>query len=146
MNDNRLATYGALLLRVTLGVAFLAHGLYLKVFVFTMPGTMKFFQTLGLPGALAWVVMLVETIAGVMLIVGFKARWAALGAFPILVGAVWTHSGAGWLFTSAGGGWEYPAFWASALLVQAAIGSGAYALDSVASPSNAPLASVGSTR
>lgn len=146
MSDNQWASYGALLLRVTLGVALLAHGLYLKVFVFTMPGAMKFFQSLGLPGALAWVVMLVETIGGVMLIAGFKTRWAALAAFPILVGAVWTHSSAGWLFTNAGGGWEYPAFWASALLVQAAIGSGAYAVDSIASPSNASLTSAGSGR
>jgi putative oxidoreductase len=32
------------------------------------------------------------------------------------------------MFANNGGGWEYPAFWPSALLVQAMIGGGAHAL------------------
>jgi putative oxidoreductase len=38
------------------------------------------------------------------------------------------HGGNGFFFTNAGGGWEFPAFWAIALLVQALLGDGAYAL------------------
>ncbi len=37
MVDTRLAPYGALALRVALGVMFIAHA-YLKLTVFTMPG------------------------------------------------------------------------------------------------------------
>ena len=49
--------------------------------------------------------------------------WAA-----ILLGAIWVHSGNGWVFTSANGGWEYPAFLAVITLVHVALGDGAYAL------------------
>ena len=38
------------------------------------------------------------------------------------------HGSAGFFFSNAGGGWEYPAFWIVALLAQALIGDGAYAL------------------
>ena len=47
---------------------------------------------------------------------------------PVLLGATWAHSGNGWLFTSPNGGWEYPAFWTIALVVQALLGDGAFAL------------------
>ncbi len=33
------------------------------------------------------------------------------------------------MFTAQGGGWEFPAFWTVALLVQAGLGAGAHALD-----------------
>lgn len=128
MHSIALRSYGALLLRLTLGVALLAHSLYLKLFVFTMDGTVRFFESLGLPGLLAWAVLLVEATAGLALILGLWTRLAALAAFPLLLGATWAHWGSGWMFANNGGGWEYPAFWASALLVQAMIGGGAHAL------------------
>ena len=46
----------------------------------------------------------------------------------MLVGATWAHAGNGWVFTSADGGWEYPAFLTVAAIVQALLGDGAYAL------------------
>jgi len=46
MIDTRTAAYGALALRVALGVLALAHGL-LKLFVFTPAGTVGFFASLG---------------------------------------------------------------------------------------------------
>ncbi len=46
-----------------------------------------------------------------------------------MIGAVIQHAGAGWLFNAPGGGWEFPAFWTAALLVQAGLGAGAHALD-----------------
>ena len=48
MSATNSSPYAALLLRVSLGALFLAHGL-LKVFVFTLPGTVKFFASLGYP-------------------------------------------------------------------------------------------------
>jgi putative oxidoreductase len=117
-----------LLLRLTLGVALLAHSLYLKLFIFTMDGTVRFFESLGLPGVLAWAVLLIEAAAGIALILGLRTRLAALAALPLLLGATWAHWGSGWMFANAGGGWEYQAFWASALLVQVMIGGVAHAL------------------
>ncbi len=126
--DPKTAPYGALLLRVSLGVMFLAHGLYLKYFVFTLPGTAQFFESVGFPGFTAYVVVIAETIGGLALILGVQARLVAMAMIPILVGALFVHSGNGWVFSAKGGGWEYPAFLIIAAVVQALIGGGAYAL------------------
>ena len=74
MIDNKSAPYGVLLLRVSMGLLFILHGLYLKAFVFGMAGTGKYFVSLGLPDWFAWVVMLYETIGGLALILGVFAR------------------------------------------------------------------------
>lgn len=128
MIDSRTAPYAALLLRVSLGALFLAHA-GLKFFVFTPAGTAKFFGSLGLPPALAYVTIAVEVVGGIALILGLWTRIAAIAVLPILLGAIFTvHGAAGFFFTNPHGGWEYPAFWAIALLVQALLGDGAYAL------------------
>jgi len=128
MIDRTTAPLGALLLRVSLGVMFIAHSLYLKLVVFTLPGTAQFFQSLGLPGWVAYATFAAEAIGGVLLVLGVKARWVALGLVPVLAGAAWAHAGSGWLFTNAGGGWEYPVFLTIAALAQALVGDGAWAL------------------
>jgi len=128
MTDTRTAAYGALILRVTLGALLLVH-FALKYFVFTPTGTAQFFGSIGLPPALAYLTMLVELVAGAALVLGVWARLAALAAVPVLIGAVlFVHLGNGFFFSAPNGGWEYPAFWAVALIVQALIGDGAYAL------------------
>ena len=126
MTDSR-ADYAALLLRLSLGTLFVAHAL-LKLFVFTLPGTAQFFQSLGLPGALGYVTFAAELVGGALLIAGLHARWVALALVPIMLGAAWAHAGNGWVFSAANGGWEYPAFWTVTLFVQALLGNGAYAL------------------
>lgn len=128
MIDHRTAPYAALVLRVALGVMFLAHSLYLKVFVFTLPGTVGFFENLGLPAAVAYLTLLAESGGGLALILGFQTRLVALALVPVLLGATWVHAGNGWLFTAQGGGWEYPLFLTLAAVVQALLGSGAYAV------------------
>ncbi len=128
MIDSRTAPYAALLLRVSLGALFLAHA-GLKFFVFTPAGTAKFFASVGMPAELAYLVIPAEVLAGVALILGVWTRAVALAATPILLGAIFTvHGAAGFFFTNPHGGWEYPAFWTVALLVQALLGDGAYAL------------------
>jgi putative oxidoreductase len=129
MIDPRTAPYAALALRISLGVMFVAHAL-LKYFVFTLPGTVQFFASLGLPAVFAYGTFAAELVGGVLLIVGWQSRWVSLSLVPILLGATWTHAGNGWLFTSANGGWEYPAFLSVAALVLALLGDGAYALRS----------------
>jgi putative oxidoreductase len=126
--DTRTAPYAALLLRVTLGGLFLTH-LALKFFVFTPAGTAAFFGKIGLPPALAYVIMSAELVGGIALILGVWTRLAALLLTPILLGAIFTvHGAAGFFFNNANGGWEYPAFWIVALIVQALLGDGIYAL------------------
>lgn len=134
MTDLNKAPYAALALRVSLGVLALAHGL-LKIFVFTPAGTVGFFESLGLPlpALLAYATIAVEVIGGLALLAGVFTRYVALLMVPILVGAVFVHWDAGWLFSSEGGGWEFPAFWATALMVQAMLGDGAFAWKPVAS-------------
>lgn len=121
------APYGAMLLRVSLGVMFIAHGM-LKVLVFTIPGTVQFFEQQGFPGMLAYAVIAAEIAGGALMIAGVHARWIALALVPILIGAASVHWPNGWVFSATGGGWEYPAFLAVAALVVALLGDGAYAL------------------
>lgn len=127
MTDLNKAPYAALVLRLALGVLALAHGL-LKVFVFTPAGTVGFFESLGLPGVLAYATIAIEVVGGLALVAGVFTRYVALAMVPVLLGSiVFAHWNAGWLFSNEGGGWEYPAFWAVALIVQAMLGDGALA-------------------
>jgi len=100
----------------------------MKVFVFTIPGTVGYFESLGLPGPLAYLIVLAEIFGGVGLLLGIATRTIALATLPILLGATWAHAGNGWAFSSNGGGWEFPLFWAVVQLAIAMLGSGAYAL------------------
>ena len=125
--------YAARLLRVSLGAMFVAHA-GLKLFVFTLPGTVQFFESIGYPGFFAYVVTFAELFGGIALIVGFQVRAVALAFVPILIWATQQHSGNGWMFANQGGGWEFPAFWTVTLLVQALLGGGAYALKIPALP------------
>jgi putative oxidoreductase len=128
MIDARTAPYAALLLRLTLGALFLTHGA-IKLFVFTPAGTAGFFAAIGLPPALAYLVIAGEVLGGIALILGIWTRIIAIVLTPILIGAIVTvHGAAGFSFSNPNGGWEYPAFWAVALVVQALLGDGAYAL------------------
>lgn len=121
------ADYAATLLRVSSGALFIAHGL-MKVFVFTIPGTVGYFESLGLPGAFAYLTILAEVGGGLALVLGVATRAVALALIPVLLGATWVHSGNGWVFSSEGGGWEFPLFWAIVQGTIALLGSGAYAL------------------
>jgi len=132
--DQRTAPYAALVLRVTLGVMFIAHSLVLKHFTYTLPGTAQFFESIGLPGALAYLTFWAELLGGIALVAGFATRWVALALIPILLGATWVHIGNGWVFSAANGGWEYPVFLIAVSLVQSLLGDGAYAFSKVFNP------------
>ncbi|WP_319529946.1 DoxX family protein [uncultured Cohaesibacter sp.] len=127
MNSTSNTDFAALLLRVSSGVLFLAHGL-MKVNVFTIPGTVAYFESLGLPGILAYLTIFAEIAGGLALILGVATRVVAVALIPILLGATWAHSGNGWSFSGQGGGWEYPAYWTITQAAIALLGSGAYAL------------------
>jgi putative oxidoreductase len=101
---------GAALLRVTLGVMFLAHSVVLKLFTFGLAGTAGYFASMGLPASLAYVVFAAEAIGGALLLANVATAWVSLALVPVLAGAFWVHAGNGWVFSAAGGGWEYPLF------------------------------------
>jgi putative oxidoreductase len=130
MIDSRTAPYAAFVLRIALGLMFITHAA-LKYYVFTMPGTVQFFQSLGLPGALAYITVWAEFLGGVLIVAGLYSRWVSAALVPVLLGATWAHSGNGWVFSAANGGWEYPAFLAAAAVAQALLGDGRYALANV---------------
>ena len=122
------ADLAATILRVSMGVLFLAHA-GVKLFIFTPAGTVGYFASLGLPGPLAYLVIAAELLGGIALILGVYTRWVSLALVPILLGSIYVpHGAAGFMFSNEGGGWEFPAFWAVTLLVQALLGDGAYAL------------------
>ncbi len=128
MSDTQRTDLALLLLRVSLGVMAFAHGFLLKVLVFTPAGTAKFFESVGYPAFFAYIIILAETLGGLALIAGVFTRLAAIGLIPILIGATLMHVGNGWVFSAPNGGWEFPAFWTVALVVQALLGPGAYSV------------------
>jgi putative oxidoreductase len=128
MIDTRTAPQGAFLLRASLGVMFLAHSLVLKWAMSGLPGTAQFFQSLGLPGWTAYATFAAEAIGGTLLVLGVWSRAVAVALVPVLLGALWVHSGNGWVFSVANGGWEYPLFLIVVSAVVALLGDGAYAL------------------
>ncbi len=108
MNE-RARNFAPLVLRVGLGVLFIAHAL-VKVLVYTLPGTAAFFESVGYAGALAYPVFAVELVAGLLLVAGLFTRWAALSLVPVMIGATAVHWPNGWVFNNPNGGWEFTAF------------------------------------
>ena len=119
---------GTALLRIALGLMFLAHGL-LKVLVFTLPGTAAFFESVGFPGFFAYIVAPAEILGGVALIAGFQTRLVAAATLPLLLGVVTVHSGNGWVFSAPNGGWEFPVYLIVLAVAQVLLGGGAYSFD-----------------
>lgn len=134
MTDQRTAPYAALVLRAALGTMFVAHAL-LKYYVFTLPGTVQFFQGLGLPAFLAHATFWAELVGGALILLGLGARYVSVALIPVLLGAAWVHAGNGWVFSAPNGGWEYPALLIAVSAAVALLGDGAFALKNLfASP------------
>jgi putative oxidoreductase len=125
--DQRTAPYAALLLRVTLGALFIAH-LYWKLALLD-GGLSRWWAGLlhnGYPWFVPHYVISAEFIGALCLIPGLYARWAALYALPMMLGAAWFWAvRKGFYFTGAGS--ELPLLWALLLLIQALLGDGAWA-------------------
>lgn len=134
MHREQSVDYGIALLRISLGLMFIAHSVVLKYFTYTLPGTAAFFESIGLPGALAYLVFAMEAVGGVLLVIGVGTRYAAAALIPVLIGAVWAHSANGWVFSNAGGGWEYPLYLIVLATAQTLLGNGAWALSVTLKP------------
>ena len=124
MTTTQQSEYAALVLRLSLGIMYLAHGL-LKLIVFTPAGTAGFFDSVGLPGWLTHPTIFAETIS----------RYVSLALIPALIGSIiFVHLSAGWLFSNQGGGYEYPLFLIAASVAQAFLGDGAFSVKQLFRP------------
>ena len=128
MNATRTTDYGIAVLRISLGLMFIAHSVVLKLFTFGLGGTAGFFESIGLPGFLAYIVFGMEAVGGILLVLGVRTREVSAALLPILAGALWVHAGNGWVFSNAGGGWEYPLYLIVLTGAQVLLGEGAFAL------------------
>lgn len=92
MNKGLHPGLGLAILRVTLGVIFIAHGF--PKLTGGIPGTAEMFGSLGIPAPTlaAWFIALLETFGGALLIVGFLVLpVAALLSIHMLVGIFLVH-------------------------------------------------------
>lgn len=128
MLKTHTAPYAALLLRVSMGLLFLAHAAA-KVFIFTLPGFVAYFASLGLPAPVAYAILALETLGGIALLLGIYAPLVAIPLCLELLGTIFfVHGANGWLVSNKGGGWEFAALWAASLAALFLIGDGPYAL------------------
>jgi putative oxidoreductase len=89
MNSRLFSEYridlGILILRGAVGAVMFTHGL-LKPLVFTLPGTMEFFEKNGFPGWTAIPVFILELVCGGFLMAPLLSRWAAAALIPVMIG------------------------------------------------------------
>ena len=82
MTRHQQTEFATFLLRITLGIMYLAHSLVLKLSTYTLAGTASFFVGVGLPGWLAYVTFAAEAVGGVLLILGVQTRWVVPATAP----------------------------------------------------------------
>lgn len=109
-NPDRLRDGALLILRLTLGVIFFAHGAQKVLGLFGgygLAGTVEFMTKSGIPAALAYVACFTEFLGGLAMIGGLLARLAGIGlSITMLVAILKVHLAAG-LFADKHG-FEYP--------------------------------------
>lgn len=127
MTETTNNQYVVLLSRVALAVILLAHG-YAKIFIYTIPGTIGYFESMGLPSFTVYLTLFGEMAAGTAILIGLYTRLAALLSIPILIGAVGAHAANGWIFSNPGGGWEFPLLLVVLAVIVAIQGGGSFAI------------------
>jgi putative oxidoreductase len=130
--------YGILILRLTLGIVFFPHGAQKLLGWFGgsgLSGTLDHFtQQMGLPLAVAALVIAAEFLGSLGLIVGFLTRIAALGIASVMAGAIFlVHLPFGffmnWFGNKAGEGFEFHLLAIGMALALMIRGGGAASLD-----------------
>jgi putative oxidoreductase len=129
-----MADLAVLVLRLGIGIMFMAHGLQKTFGMFGGPGIQGFTKMiagLGFSPAASWayVAGYTELIGGLLLIVGLGTRVSAFFLFILItVAAVKVHAAKG--FFLAQGGFEYTFVIASACLALLLLGAGKYSINS----------------
>lgn len=126
---------GLLVLRVTVGVVFLAHGINHIFGGGRIAGTGRWFESLGMrPGWMhAWTASLTEIGAGALLLAGLLTPVAAAGVVGVmLVAWITNHRGNGFFIFRPGEGWEYVMSLTMMGLVIALLGPGRWSIDDAA--------------
>lgn len=119
--------FAALILRIALGVMLLVHGL-IKLLVISPYGTENYFTLLGLPPIFGMIIMIFEIIAGILLLIGFLSRIISIILIIEMLCILNVHFHNGFIFSNAGGGWEYPAMIVMTALALFFLGNGCYSL------------------
>ena len=129
MSNASEQSWAVTILRVVVGIVFLAHG-WQKLFGMGFHGVAGFFGSVGIPVPFvaAVIVTLVEFLGGIALIIGLLTRWAAaLTAFDILVAILTVHLKNG--FFDQRHGVEFPLTLLAACILLAMMGPGAASVD-----------------
>ena len=130
MGRGGLEPYGALVLRVVLGVIYVAHA-YLALVVI---GLAKFVAEqramhIPLPEIGVWYLIVAHGLGGILLVLGLLVRWAALANIPVIAGALWfVHLQHGFFIVGNKFGYEYVLVVLGATVAQALLGPGAFTL------------------
>lgn len=127
--NKQLSAYGITLLRIVVGIIFVAHG-FQKVSGGGLEGTAGFLGSLGipLPAVAAGLLIATELVGGLALILGLGTRAVALAlAFDMLVAILTVHLQGGFFLPK---GYEYVLMLLVANVSLALTGAGALALDS----------------
>jgi putative oxidoreductase len=123
-----LEPYGALVLRVVLGVIYIAHA-YLALFVMGPVKSIEYQRAMHipLPEIGVWYLIVAHGLGGIMLILGLMVRWAALANIPAMAGALWfVHLQQGFFILGGKNGYEYVLVLLGATIAQALLGAGAF--------------------
>ena len=127
------ANLALLVLRVTLGVVMLAHGINHIIGGGKIEGTAGWFESLGMrPGKLhAWLASLTEVGAGALLVVGLLTPLAAAGVVGVMVVAwITNHRSNGFFIFRPGEGYEYVMTLTLAAVAVGLLGAGEWSIDS----------------
>lgn len=125
-NHEKTAGYAVFFLRLVLGVVFFMH-VYTGVGGMAIPGTDTVFSVVGMSEVGSYFTYVLGLLVGASLILGLYTRVAAVLAMLFYVGGMFAYYGNGWVFSSTGGGWEYPFVMFFVAIVVAMLGGGHYA-------------------
>ncbi len=130
MGRGGLEPYGALVLRLVLGVIYIAHA-YLALVVMGPAKAVEYQRAMHipLPEIGVWYLIVAHGLGGILLILGLLVRWAALANIPIMAGALWfVHLQQGFFIFGSKFGYEYVLVLLGATIAQALLGAGAFTL------------------
>jgi len=125
-----MASYGAMLLRLILGIVYIMHA-YLALVVFGPAGMIAYQVKSGIPfpEIATWYLILAHGLGGIFLVLGIYTRWAALANVPVMLGAlVFVHLKNGFWAHQSPNGYEYVLVLLVATVAAAMIGGGVLSL------------------